>query len=81
MSIRLGAWPIEVGISFLKASKASEIVLYELFRIETRDGVIRFTIVIGDFFGFFDNEHLLTPYYLVILGTKLDSTLYIKLAL
>ena len=31
-----------------------------------------------DFFDFFDNEQLLTPHYLVILGTRFDSTLCIK---
>ena len=28
LSIRLGAWPIKAGISFLKASRALETVLY-----------------------------------------------------
>ena len=85
LSIRLGAWPIEAGISFLKASRASETALYWLFGIVIGDGVTRFTIesevdygTRDDFLRFFDNEHILIPYYFVILGTRLDSTLYIK---
>ena len=34
-----------------------------------------------NFLRFFDNEYILIPYYFVILGTRLDSTLCIKLVL
>ena len=34
-----------------------------------------------NFLRFFDDEQVLIPYYFVILGTKLDSTLCIELVL
>ena len=85
LSIRLGAWPIEARISFLKASRASETALHWLFGIVIGDGVARFAVeseseygTRDDFLRFFDDEQVLIPHYFVILGTKLDSTLCIK---